>query len=178
MQRITPLATDHQWILQSLEVLRLMSDRLDADECVDAEDIKMVLGFLLDVGCECLDHTEQLLLRPALLRAQQRQHIQALKSAVARHKTIRPLFEDALAEVTSRKRFVLHASLLSKLLEDIIFEEDHSLLPTVMDLLNDPDGQISIQKFREKERGVSAVAAERSPVLRRLETKYAYPQCI
>src|SRR5438093_1360845 len=137
MQRISSLTTDHQMILECLDILRLIVDRLETDEFVDPADIETVLHFLRDVGCECLDHTEQLLLRPALLRTKRKEQVQRLKSAVARHQAIRPLFDDAAADVPSRKHFVLRAHLLTKLLADLIAEEDHSLLQAAVDLLSD-----------------------------------------
>ena len=178
MQRITPITTDHQLILEGLDVLRLIVNRLETDEFVEPEDITAVLSFLRDVGCECLERTEQLLLRPALLRAKKREHVQRLKTALARHAAIRPLFDDTAAGVTSRKHFVLRVHLLTKLVGDLILEEDHSLLQAAVDLLGDPEGQLHLEKFREQERGISGIAVRRSPSLRRLETKYAYPHCV
>ena len=178
MQGITPLTTDHQLILECLEVLRLIVDRLETDEFVDPEDIVTVLEFMRDVGCECLDRTEKLLLRPALSRAKHKDHVKRLKTAMARHHTVRPLFDDAAAEVTSRKHFVLHAHLLTKVVGDLILEEDQWLLQAAIDLLDDPEGMRHVDMFVEQERRISAVAVERSPALHRLEAKYAYPQCI
>lgn len=178
MPRITPLTTDHQLILQCLEVLRLIVDRMDAEESVDAADVDTVLEFMRDVTCECMDRTQELLLRPALLRATQKNHVQRLKAAVARHHTVRPVYEDAAAVAGSRKHFVLHAHLFTKVVSDLIIEEDESLLDEAVDLLSDAEGRLSIERFIEKEREISAVAVQRGRALHRLETKYAYPHCI
>ncbi len=178
MQGIPPLTTDHQLILECLEVLRLISERLETEERVETEDIRTVLAFLRDVGCECLAHTEHLLLRPALARARRREDIKLLRTALALHATIPALFDDTASDVTFPKHFVHHAHLLTKLIGDLIFEEDHYLLQATLDLLTDPEGQQSVEKFKEQEREISAIAAELSPTLRRIEMKYAYPRCI
>jgi hemerythrin-like domain-containing protein len=178
MQRITPLTTDHQLILECLEVLRLIVERMQSDETVDPADIATVLAFMRDVACECLDHTQELLLRPALLRAKNKNHVQHLKAAVARHHTVRPALEDTAAVTTSRKHFVLHAHLLTKVVSDLIIEEDESLLDQAVELLCDEEGRRNIERFIEKEREISALAVERGRLLHRLEAKYAYPQCI
>ena len=68
MRQNTPLATDHQLMREGLEVLRLIGDRVEMGQVVEPGDLTTVLGFLRDVGCECLNHTEQYLLRPALER--------------------------------------------------------------------------------------------------------------
>ncbi len=178
MQRITPLTTDHQLILECLEVLRLIVDRMQSDDSVDAADVTTVLDFMRDVACECLDCTQQMLLSPALHRATEKAHIQHLKGAVARHYTVRPAFEDAASVVTSRKHFVLHAHLLTKLVSDLIIDEDRSLLDEAVSLLTDAEGRRMVEQFIEKEKELSTVAVERGRVLHRLEAKYAYPQCI
>src|SRR5437764_1394693 len=103
--RITPVAMDHQLIRECMAVLRLIVDRLETDEFVDPADITTVMQFMQDVGCECLEGTEQLLLRPALSRAKQKRDVVRLKTALARHQTIRPLIDDTTAELTSRKQF-------------------------------------------------------------------------
>jgi hemerythrin-like domain-containing protein len=178
MPWITPIATDHQMILEGLEVLRLMADRLERHEFVDAEDIATVMGFLRDVGVDCLEHTENLLLRPALLRADQNEQILRLQKALARHQTIRPLFEDTAADVTFQDNFILHAHLFTKTVSDLIFEEDQNLLQGVVELLADPEGRSQVEKFAEEERRIRSIAAQRSSRLHWLETKYVYPHCI
>jgi hemerythrin-like domain-containing protein len=139
MSWITPIATDHQLILEGLEVLQLIADRLERHEFVDAEDIATVMGFLRDVGVDCLERTENLLLRPALLRADQNEQILRLKKALARHQTVRPLFENTAADVTFQEHFILHAHLFTKTVSDLIFEEDQALLQGAIELLADPD---------------------------------------
>jgi hemerythrin-like domain-containing protein len=178
MQRITPLTTDHQLILECLEVLRLIANRMEAGDFVDPADITTVLEFMRDVGCECLDRTEQLLLRPAMSRAKEKEQFLRLRTASKRHHTIRPLLDDAASVITSRKHFVLHAHLLTKVLQDLIVEEDQWLLENAVELLNDPEGLRSVEMFIAREREISAVAVERGPALYRLETKYAYSQSV
>src|SRR5579884_1431591 len=128
MPRITPLTTDHQSILECLAVLRLLVGRMETDDDVDPADVRTVMDFMRDIGCECLEHTEQLLLRPALSRATQQELSRRLRTALARHHTVRPLVDDATAVLTSRKRFVMHAHLLNKVVSDLIQDEDASLL--------------------------------------------------
>jgi hypothetical protein len=178
MQRITPVTTDHHLILECLEVFRLMVDRMESDEFVDPADVATILDFMRDVGCECLDRTHELLLRPALLRAKNREHVQRFRSAVKRHHSIRPLLDDATAEVSSRRHFVLRAHLLTKVMGDLILEQDRSLLAEAVGLLDDAEGRHCVELFNEGEREISAVAVKRGPALHRLEAKYAYPQCL
>src|SRR5690349_13159616 len=128
MTRITPITTDHQMILEGLEVLQLMAERLEMDESVEADDITAVMSFLGDVGCKCLHNTEQMLLRPALARAKNKQLAKRLKTAVSCHTTVGPLFEDAVSGIAYKKDFVLHVHLLTKVIGDLILEEDQDLL--------------------------------------------------
>jgi len=178
MSRITPITTDHQMILEGLEVLTLMADRLEMEDFVEPDDISAVMNFLRDVGCKCLEHTEHLLLRPALAREKNRQLVRRLKTAVACHQTVRPLFEDAVSDTTPSKSFVLHAHLLTKVIGDLILEEDYDLLEQVGQLLDDAEGHRHIDEFTERERNVSAVAVERLSRMHQLEAKYAYPQVV
>src|SRR5262245_35625228 len=106
MTRITPITTDHQMILEGLEVLQLIADRLEMDESVEAEDICSVMSFLQDVGCKCLHNTEHLLLRPALARARNKELVQRLRTAVSCHAVVGPLVEDAVSEIQFKKYFI------------------------------------------------------------------------
>jgi hemerythrin-like domain-containing protein len=178
MKRMTPITTDHQLILQGLEVLRLIADRLEMDEFVEPDDIVSVLGFLRDVGCECLSRTEHLLLRPALTRAKQKELARRLQRALACHAAVRPLFEDLVSDVNFRKYFILHAHLFTKLVGDLIFEEDHHLLDAAIDLLDDQEGKSNLEQFIAQERQISGVALNGISTLHRLETKYGYPHCV
>ena len=176
MSRIAPITADHQSILECLGVLQLIADRMEAGDFVDPQDVSTVLEFLRDVGCECLDDTEKLLLRPALQRAKQRELAERLQAALACHQVVRPLFENAAADVGFRKFFVLHAHLLTKLVRDLIQEEEQYLLREVAGLLNDPDGLTKIKEFLDHEQQVHAIAVQKSPAVNRLGAKYAYPQ--
>ncbi len=178
MTRITPITTDHQMILEGLEVLTLIAERLEMNESVETEDINSVLSFLQDVGCKCLHNTEHLLLRPALARAKNKELVQRLRMAVSCHAAVGPLFEDAASEIEFKKYFVLHAHLLIKLIGDLILEEDHDFLEKVVGLLDNPEGQKHLDQFAEMERNVSAIAVERISKMHQLEAKYAYPKCI
>jgi hemerythrin-like domain-containing protein len=178
MKRTTPITTDHQLILEGLEVLRLIADRLEMDEFVEPEDITCVLGFLRDVGCECLSKTEQLLLQPALSRATQKGLVERLQKALACHAVVSPLFEDLVSDVNFSKYFILHAHLFTKLVGDLIFEEDHHLIDAALDLLQDREGQSSVANFIAQERHISGLAVDGISTLHRLETKYGYPHCV
>ena len=176
MSRIAPITADHQSILECLGVLQLIADRMEAGDFVDPQDVSTVLEFLRDVGCECLDDTEKLLLRPALQRAKQRELAERLQAALECHQVVRPLFENAAADVGFRKFFVLHAHLLTKLVRDLIQEEEQYLLLEVAGLLNDPDGITKIKEFLDHEQQVHAIAVQKRPAVQRLGAKYAYPQ--
>ena len=89
---------------------------------------------------------------------------------------VRPFFEDTVADATLPEKFVLHAHLFTKLLSDIIVEEDRFLLQTAVDLLDDPEGRRNVEEFAEQERRIRAIAVQAGPTLQRIETKYAYPQ--
>jgi hypothetical protein len=206
MKRMTPISEDHQVILESLTVLRLIAQRVEAGDAVDPADIGMVVGFLRNVGCECLDHTASLILRPALERAKNRFDVQRLQAALGCHVAIRPLLDDTAADVEvfdsffapppSRRTgtsastdldlfgepdeefpgsFLLHAKLLTKLVGDLILQEDETLLEDAVDLLSDPDGRLKIQEFVDQERRISAIAMEQSPTLHTLQRKYDRP---
>jgi hypothetical protein len=165
-------------ILEGLEVLQLMADRLETDDSVEPDDMVTVVRFLQDVGCKCLDNTAHLLLQPALRRAKNRELVQRLKTAVSCHHVVGPLVEDAASEIHSKKYFVLHAHLLTKLIGDLILEEEGDLLTQVVNLLDDQEGHRHLEEFAEKERSVSAVAAERIQEMHSLEAKYAYPKVV
>ena len=174
MQRISSITTDHQVILEGLHVLRLIADRMEKNGPVEADDQVAVLGFLRDVGCVCISNTEQLILRPALDRARNHEHIRRLQSALACCYAVQPLFDDLASEVTFRKFFVLHSKLFTNLVSDIILEGDRSLLQLAVDLLDDAEGRTNIEKFAETERRIGATAIELIPALQRLEAKYGH----
>src|SRR5579884_2420212 len=154
MPRITPLTTDHQSILECLAVLRLLVGRMETDDDVDPADVRTVMDFMRDIGCECLEHTEQLLLRPALSRATQQELSRRLRTALARHHTVRPLVDDATAVLTSCKRFVMRVHLVNQVDSDPKQDDVVPLLEDSDGVLNDADGQrnveISDQRGREK----------------------------
>src|SRR5262245_39742837 len=158
MSRMTPITTHHEMILEGLDVLLLMVDRLELEEFVEPDDITAVLNFLGDVGCKCLEHTEQLLLRPALVRSQRKDLASRLKTAISCHETVKPLFEDAISDIPFRKSFIMHAHLLTKVVGDLILEEDDSLLQEAIDLLNDTDGNRNVDEFAEREERIHEIA--------------------
>jgi hypothetical protein len=210
MNRITPIAKDHEAILEGLNVLKLIAVRVEAGEIVDPEDIAIVLSFLRDIGCACLDHTAALILRPALERAKERADVARLRTALACHQTVPSLLEDTVADLEVfrsffvspsrlRKRtsgpfagdsvhfigetqeefpscFLLHARLLTKLVSDLIVEEDRALLQNAIDLLSDSEGRRMIEEFANLESHINAIAVERSPTLWLLEAKYSHPR--
>jgi hemerythrin-like domain-containing protein len=178
MRQNTPLATDHQLMRESLEVLRLIGDRVEVGELVEPGDLTTVLGFLRDVCCECLQKTEEHLLRPALQRAKQEEQIQRFRLALTRRSMVRPLLETTLADTKHTETFVPNSRRLTLLVTDLIFEEDCSLLQEAMDLLNDAEGRRSVESFAEHERHIRSIAVSGSATLHRLETKYAHPHCI
>src|SRR5688572_23893690 len=92
METTAPLARDHQIILHALEVLRLMSERMESDHVVDQRDVGFVLGFFRDVAHECLDNTEKLLLRPALAKATAAQTASRLGATLTNHDQVQTLF--------------------------------------------------------------------------------------
>jgi len=49
------LAQDHTITLNALEVLRLITDRLEKDEVADTEDVEFVLRFFGEVSRQCPD---------------------------------------------------------------------------------------------------------------------------
>jgi hypothetical protein len=99
MKRITPIAKDHEVILDGLAVLRLIAGRVEAGVGVDPKDIAFLLDFLRNVGGACLDHTARLILRPALERATESADIRRLRTALACHETVRPLLDDTAADL-------------------------------------------------------------------------------
>jgi len=175
-----PFSREHQAILQSLEVLRLISDRLQRQEFVDTVDLQLVLKFLRDVGQRCLENTEQLLLRPILARAGANAAVSPLNATIQRHLLVHSLFDQMTQALSSATvgEFGLLSEHYTQLLTDLIFEEDHVLAPLLASLLADNAGIEDLQRFEESEREVSRLALEQMLAIRRLEAKYVNPHCI
>lgn len=55
MQATARIARDHHLILEALEVLRLIGDRMERDHHVDEDDVQALFGFLHDVAHPCVN---------------------------------------------------------------------------------------------------------------------------
>jgi len=175
-----PFAREHHAILQSLEVLRLICDRMEREDYVDSVDLQAVIRFLRDVGQRCLDNTEKLLLRPALARCKATGSEKCLNATVQRHLLVHSLFDkmtEALGSATMND-FCFVSAHYRQLLTDLIFEEDHIVAPMIASLFDDMEGLECIHRFQESEREVSRLAGELMLTMRKLESKYVNPHCI
>src|SRR5689334_5865294 len=57
----TARAREHQVVFCGLEVLRLISERLESRNEIDRQDVDAVLTFMRTVAHRCLDNTEDIL---------------------------------------------------------------------------------------------------------------------
>ena len=140
MQPITPIAKDHQVILEGVEVLRWIADRVEAGDAVEPADIAMVLDFLRDVGCACLDQTASLILRPALERAHERADVQRLRVFLACHQTVRPLLNETAADLEYYQIcFGCPPNVKTQPVDSLTTEDDETPLRNAVDLFGEPE---------------------------------------
>ena len=157
MQAATSRVRDHQVVFRGLEVLRLISERMDDCIDVDGQDIQIVLNFMRDVTHRCLDNTEEIL-RTA-----------SFEQNVAKHRQARLLFEELTR--SNGAEFAVACRRYTDLIANSIFEDRRCL--SLLDC--DP---VTLSQFFEWEREISDQARQHAPTLHRLEMKYTAPHCI
>jgi hypothetical protein len=157
MQAAPLRVRDHQVVFCGLEVLRLMADRVESMNEVEADDLQVVLCFMRDVAHRCLDNTEALL---GLARLEQQ---------VAKHQAARALYQEMTQ--SQGAAFAIVCRRYTDLLANSIFEDRRCL--STLDC--DP---AMLGQFYEWERELADMARQHGRTLRRLEMKYTSPHCI
>jgi hemerythrin-like domain-containing protein len=180
MAVIIKLAQEHQCILRALEVLRLISDRLEKTEVVEAEDVRAVLGVLKDVGQRCLDNTEKSLLVPAMNYVADPSDRGRVSAIVAAHHEISNLLKemDTCFQNGCSDEFVSISRRLISTLGDLIYFEDHFLIPLVSPVVSDQKNRQLMAEFEQTEQWIAEQARPLTSALHRLELKYINPHCI
>jgi hemerythrin-like domain-containing protein len=180
MANIARLSQDDQSILCALEVLRLMTDRIESNFAVEVSDIQAVLHFLNDIGQYCLDNTEKTLLVPAMTYALGDGQRSRVDATVATHHEICELLhklENSLQNGVSPE-FIALSRRFTTALSDLIYFEHHHLTSLIEPFLADEkNGQLLVQ-FHQAQEQIAERTRREGTVLHQLELKYIDPHCI
>ena len=157
MQATASRAREHQVVFCGLEVLRLIGERIETEDHVDQEDLRIVLAFMRDVAHRCLENTEEIL------------RVASMDQRLAVHSTARSLFDqlsraDGLDFAAACRRY-------TDVLSQSIPEDRRCLAALDCDPL-------TLSQFYEWERETDALARRHGHTLHKLEMKYTNPHCI
>jgi hemerythrin-like domain-containing protein len=157
----TARAREHQVVFCGLEVLRLISERLDNRNDVDRQDLDIVLTFMRDVAHRCLDNTGDIL------------HFAAMEGRLANHSKARSVLDELNARRNdfTTEEFSALCRLYVDLVAASIFEDRRCLSTLDCDMT-------SLAQFYEWEREIDELARSHAELIHRLETKYTTPHCI
>ena len=157
----TARAREHQVVFCGLEVLRLISDRLESRNDIDRQDLDAVLGFMRTVALRCLDNTEEIL------------RFAGMDASLANHMRARSIFNrlDSAVNNVESEEFRLLCVAYVNVLATAIFEDRRCLATLGCDVT-------TLGQFYEWEREVDELARPHGELLHRLETKYTSPHCI
>jgi hypothetical protein len=164
MSATASMVRDHQTIFRGLEILRLMSERMEERDEVDRDDIRIVLGFMQDITQRCLDNTQELLRqtsKPEILEAFLPHHGQA-KELLAQM--------SGMAEPAAHHFAPVSRSYMTVIGK--IFREPR-FFPSLVQC--DPPTRARFQKMGQELRDM---AKPQNQMLRRLEAKYISAYCI
>ena len=154
----TARAREHQVVYCGLEVLRLISDRLESRNDIDRQDLDAVLGFMQTVAHRCLDNTEEIL------------RFAGMDASLANHMRARSILIQ-LDKAGDSEQFTSLCRSYVDLLATAIFEDRRCLATLGCDVT-------TLGQFYEWEREVDELARPHGELLHRLETKYTSPACI
>ena len=175
------LFSDHQCILQALEVLRQMCVHVEHDEVVSRGDIYAVLEFFRDFAHRYQDGKEQSILIPALVAAGLRLREGPLTAIISEHRevhhTIGAMQESPALE--DDEEFVRLATRYRKLLMDHIRQEDRFLFECMSLLLTHEEDDSLLSQFEEFEQTLRDIARRHfDRVVEALERKYSNPHSV
>jgi hypothetical protein len=180
MATISRLSQDHQAILSALEVLRLMTDRIEDDRPVDVTDVDTVLRFFRDVGRYCLDNVEKSLLVPAMAYTAGRLERDRVDATVATHHHICELLLELEGSLQTGwpGSFVPMSRRFTSALGDLIYFEHHQLCALLEPFLADGKNGQWLEDFDRAQRQLAEQGRQLGSAMRSLEMKYVAPHCI
>ena len=154
----TARAREHQVVYCGLEVLRLISDRLENRNEIDRQDLDAVLRFMRNIAQRCLDNTEDIL------------RFAGVEASLANHMRARSILNQ-LDSAGDGEEFTSLCRAYVDLLATAIFEDRRCLATLGCDVT-------TLGQFYEWEREVDELARPHGELLHRLESKYTNPHCI
>ena len=176
--RVT-LTQDRLLIFHALEVLNLITDRLERDDAVDPGDMQTVLQFLHGVAHRCLDYREELLKHPALSKADGQARLR-VDDSLRLHRQVHGIFKELMTELRKGKaqEFVLLSRAYTNLFADLIFKEDVVLPDLIASFFDGESDQLALIEFEKCERHLCSEARQLCSALHQMEMKYTSPHCI
>jgi len=175
---IKQLSADHQLILEALDTLRVVTDRIKQHEIVELQDIALLLEFFRKFVHEYHDGKEESVLIPSLLQTGKTLHDGAVNRIIADHREIHslvPALESALAAGSDAEFFKV-SERYSQLLTDHIFNEDRVLFDAMSQGLDDVTDHRIAKEFSEFDPGLGARSkAKFESLAKTLNRKYWSP---
>jgi hemerythrin-like domain-containing protein len=175
------LKSEHQLILQALEVLRQMTKRLEASEDVKRADLLDVIRFFRIFVHEYHDAKEQWILLPALAERGLSLDKEPLRTIVSDHEQVHAAIDnlEAALDEWNQGSIVKLSFHYIDLLTTHIFNEDHLLFTTMNEALSQGQDQDLVQRFQAFEPALREYAQSQfEHVVRFLDRKYSSPECI
>ncbi len=178
---INQLKSDHQMILQALDVLREMTRRIENNGDVERNDVLELLAFFNTFAHEYHDAKEQFLLIPALADGGVSLEKGPLSDIMSDHFTIYAAIEQLRGALHRQDdtEFVELATNYCELLTTHIFNEDRFLFATIEETLTgERDAEIlrAFDAFDPRLRESSQITFDTA--IKALGRKYCVPQCI
>jgi hemerythrin-like domain-containing protein len=178
---INQLKAEHQRILQALDVLREMTEQIQADGTVAREDVLDLLEFFECFAHEYHDRKEHCLLLPVVAEprgaAAEAAFVRISSDHSRMHEALDAL-RAAQAEGTNA-RFLEAADTYIELLTTHIFTEDRFIFATMEKTLSDAGDDELLKAFSSFEPNLRDYSrAKFETVVPRLAQKYSIPQCV
>ena len=155
------LKAEHQLILQALEVLRQMMQRIGANEDVDRADLLELLDFFRLFAHDYHDMKEQLILLPELAKAGVSLADEALRTIESDHEQVHAAIHNLQTAVDGHNdaSFVKLAAKYIELLTTHIFNEDHTLFKTMDEACSNAEerGERIARQFKNFEPSLESI---------------------
>ena len=166
---------DHELILQALDVMREMTDRMERQVAVARGDLRLLLEFLAEFAHGYHDGKEQSILIPALLDAGHSLRESPLNDLISDHRKIHEAARNLMSALHSGndKKTAKLSERYGTLLTKHLLDEERLLFDTVTESVDDLTDYQVWKQLNEFEPGLrERLKAKFDSVVRILDRKY------
>jgi len=172
------LFDEHVVIMQALDIMQVISEKLQRNEAADRNDIVELLGFLSEFADRCHHGKEEDLLIPGILKFGVLENNGPVRAILSEHvqgrEHIAKMREIIAGDTINKEKFVESSLAYVSLLREHIRKEDTLLFPLIESRM--PSEELhrmyeEFMKFEEREIGQSH-HEELHSLLERLKNKY------